>query len=89
MSHHSSEPENVGEFAAWIKKVAHEQGAGATGQFPRGHLNETDEGEIGLAVTVKNNTVILAFGKSVSWIGLSRVEAVELAELLKRRAQEL
>jgi hypothetical protein len=72
-----------------MDSMAKAQGAGATGEFPRGHIHRTDEGELRIVVTVQNNNVILAFGKPTAWIGFSRVEACELADLLKKRAQEL
>jgi hypothetical protein len=97
MSHHASNDsefpgganENRRGLDELMNRLAGGRGAGATGQFPRGQIHRTDEGELRLAVTVINNTVVLAFGKPVSWVGFSRVEAIELAELIKRRAQEL
>ncbi len=90
MSHHGShDGKTSGILKELYRKLNEECGAGPTGRFPRGRLNEHDEGELVMAVGVKDNTVILAFGKPVSWIGFSRVEAVELAELLKTRAAEL
>lgn len=94
MSHHApSDSEFPGErpqkFKDILDKLAQDSGAGATGNFPRGQLHRTDEGEIRIAITVERNTVIIAFGKPTAWIGLSRVEAVELAELIKKRAGEL
>lgn len=61
---------------------------GPTGNFPRGHINLQDEGELRIGVTVENNTVIIAFGKSISWFGLSRLEACQFADLIKKRAME-
>jgi len=72
-----------------FKKLTRELGVGATGDFPRGQIHRTDEGGLSLAVTVEKNTVIIAFGKPVAWFGMSRVEACELADLLKKRASEL
>lgn len=93
MSYHAEQdsefPNRDSSFLQRLQDLAKEAGAGPTGQFPRGHIHRTDEGEIRIAVTVERNTVILAFAKPVAWIGMSRVEACELAELLKRRASEL
>ena len=61
---------------------------GATGRFPRGKLHESDEGELQLGVTVNQGTVILAFGKSIAWLGLPPAKARELAEILMARADE-
>ena len=65
------------------------QKLGATGQFPRGKLTDEDEGEIALAVTVDKNTLIIDFGKSVKWFGMSKEQAHQLADLIRRRADEI
>ncbi len=64
---------------------------GATGNFPNGKLSETDEGEIAIAVIAlpEQGTVIINFGKEVSWIGMNADQADGLAELLKQKADEL
>ncbi len=61
---------------------------GATGRFPRGKLHDSDEGELRIGVTVKSGTVIVAFGKEVSWLGLTPQIARDLAEALIARADE-
>ena len=61
---------------------------GATGRYPKGKLNEDDEGELELAVGARNGSVIIVFGKSIKWIGMGPDGAEELAELLKTRAKE-
>ncbi len=62
---------------------------GATGTFPRGQLNEHDEGGIRLAVGVQNGVVQIHFGTQVTWIGLPKAEALALAESIRTRAEEL
>lgn len=94
MSHHAdADSEFPEEAKALLNQRLHalatEAGAGPTGDHPRGRLHRTDEGGLAIAVTVERNTVIVAFGKPVSWFGMSRVETCELADLLKTRAQEL
>lgn len=64
-------------------------GLGATGNFPQGKLNETDEGEITIAVGIENGKVIIQFGKPVSWLGLGRSEAMALASSLVDKAMGL
>ena len=61
---------------------------GATGQFPRGKLHESDEGELRIGVTVNQGTVIVAFGKEVAWLGLTPQIARDLADTLIARADE-
>lgn len=60
---------------------------GPTGKFPRGMLGPSDEGELTMGVTHDSKgTVILNFGKEVSWIGLPPEHAVEFAKLILRHA---
>ena len=58
-------------------------------RFPRGKLRDDDEGTLTFAITVKDRTVILEFGKPIEWIGMSKQDALGLAELLARRANEI
>jgi hypothetical protein len=60
---------------------------GATGDFPDGKLDETDEG--GLAFGVGHDAqgyVRIDFGKPVAWMAMPAAQAVELARLLLRHA---
>jgi hypothetical protein len=43
---------------------------GPTGEFPRGKLNDADEGELTLAITSEAGVVRIDFGKPTAWIGL-------------------
>lgn len=60
---------------------------GATGKFPDGILGPADEGElmIGVSHDSKGN-VHFNFGKEISWIGISQVQAIDLAKLILRHA---
>lgn len=40
---------------------------GATGKFPQGKLNARDEGELTIAVGIKDGVVMIDFGKPVKW----------------------
>jgi len=64
---------------------------GATGKFPQGHYNETDEGEIafGVAADKQAGKVIINFGKPTAWVGMDREQALALAESLKQKADDL
>src|SRR5690554_4587002 len=44
-------------------------------QYPRGKLNADDEGQLAIAITTKDKTVIVDFGKGVTWLGLGAEEA--------------
>lgn len=64
---------------------------GKTGNFPRGHADATDDGEIRMAVFVDqpNAIVRLEFGTAVSWLGLPASHCRELAAVLLEKAEEL
>lgn len=60
---------------------------GATGKFPRGMLGPSDEGELNMGVAHDSKgTVIVNFGKEVSWFGLPPEQAIEFAKLILRHA---
>lgn len=64
-------------------------GFGATNKFPDGKINEQDQGEILFGITVKDNTVVMSFGKSVEWIGFTREEAIQVGQNLIDRARQI
>jgi hypothetical protein len=61
---------------------------GATGEFPRGKFAADDEGQLRIAITTKDNTVIIHFGKEVAWIGMSKPEAKEFAKVISQHAEQ-
>ncbi len=60
---------------------------GATGLFPQGQLTPDDEGQIRFFAKVENGKVIIDFGTSVAWIGMSPQEACDLAGDLVKMAR--
>ena len=65
---------------------------GATGQFPRGKLDLTDEGELQMALIgaeVRMGVVRIEFGKPIAWVALPAHQARELAGLLIEKAEEV
>jgi len=64
---------------------------GATGRFPQGAADATDEGELRMALAVDHQQAIvrIAFGKPIAWIGLPSAEARGLAAMLIEKADEL
>lgn len=62
---------------------------GSTGDFPRGKLTDDDEGELRLGVTVRDKTLIIAFGKEVAWLGMDRATAESFANSILARCKEL
>ncbi len=79
--HHSSE-----QMARFMREML-----GPTREFPRGKLNQSDEGEIkiGIAHDPESKTVIIDFGASVTWVGFTGEQAVEIADLLINHANAL
>jgi hypothetical protein len=59
---------------------------GPSGEYPQGKLDETDKGELTMAVTRVDDVIRIDFGTSVEWIGMSTDEAIGLAMLLMRHA---
>lgn len=66
-----------------------EENLGATGQFPRGKLNEHDEGELRMAVVMKDDHVMLYFGKPIAWLGLDPVTARAMGQSMIEKANEI
>lgn len=62
---------------------------GATGGFPQGKLNGTDEGELRFAVGEEGGNVVIRFGGTVSWLGMPPEQAVSFAEVLIAKARQI
>lgn len=59
---------------------------GATGQYPMGSLDKSDEGEIAFGITSHRGKVIINFGKPVAWLGMDAHQAADLAGALMKHA---
>jgi hypothetical protein len=64
---------------------------GATGEFPYGKADESDEGALRMALSTdhRNGIIRIVFGKPISWLGLPSLEARGLAKMLMDKADEL
>ena len=82
----SEREDKFAKLDALCQQVKEQEHLGATGEFPEGKLTQHDEGEIRLAVTHKDGKVVLAFGRSISWIGFDPKQAREVAELLRQHS---
>lgn len=60
---------------------------GATGQWPLGKLNDDDEGGLRLALKAENGTVVIDFGTSVTWVGMTPQEAADFASAILKMAR--
>lgn len=85
MSHHGSKGESPGISPEMLELL------GATKKFPEGKMNEHDEGEIRFAITAdkERNVVHINFGGPVVWVSLNKSQALEIADVLRRNAEEL
>lgn len=60
---------------------------GATGEYPEGSLGPHDEGALRMGVAHDSKgTVILNFGKEVSWVGFPPEQAINLARMILKHA---
>ena len=62
---------------------------GATNRYPRGKVNQCDEGELKIAVYSKDGTIFVNFGKAIAWIGLDSDSAKNLAEILLKYTEAI
>lgn len=69
-------------------KFARELALGATKSFPAGHLNQTDEGGIKMAIGHESGKVIVNFGTPVAWVGFTPDEALQFAQSIINHAAE-
>jgi hypothetical protein len=63
---------------------------GARGTYPRGHLGQSDEGALDMAIAVdpETRTVLVDFGNPVAWFAMPPDKARELGMVLIDRADE-
>lgn len=62
---------------------------GATGEFPEGQLNEHDEGELNIGMGIEGKNLIVDFGKSIEWIGMSKQQALQFADFIIKNANKI
>lgn len=66
-------------------------GIGAQGVYPRGKITPDDKGLLAVAMTTnkEKGIIMIDFGTSISWIGLTPDDARALAKALIERSDEL
>ena len=64
---------------------------GPTGKFPKRKINEDDKGELKVAIMTNHekNVVVIEFGTTLSWVGLTTDIARAMGEQLISRADDL
>lgn len=89
MSHHGDQPfEEMGRMQKIIRELKDTASfRGAIGSFPEGKLTASDEGAIQFAVGEKDGKVVIDFGTSTRWIGMSPQQAADLASVLLSTAR--
>jgi len=60
-----------------------------TGWFPRGKLNENDEGALKCVISQEKGVVRIDFNKKIAWIGLPPDHALAFAKLIIQHATML
>lgn len=58
-------------------------------QYPKGKLNESDEGAISIMSYIRDNRLILDFRKDISWIGLDKAYLRTLIDGLEEHYNNL
>lgn len=58
-------------------------------QFPRGKLCEGDEGALALSVGVRDKTIVIDFGKDLSWLGMPKDQAISFANVIIAKANQI
>ena len=62
---------------------------GKLNSFPRGKFQDDDEGAIQIAISVRDKTLVIDFGTSVTWVGMPKQNAIDFANVILKRAQEM
>ena len=62
---------------------------GPTGEFPEGKLDPSDEGELGIRITLLADVIHVEFGTSVRWLALGADDAESLGRTLVKMAKKL
>ena len=94
MSHHADSPFDGPEFQKrqqLMRDLLNSTGMyrGATDSFPEGKLTQADEGAIQFAIGEANGKVVIDFGTSVHWMGMTAQQAADLASALMKKAREV
>ncbi len=73
-----------------INSVAWEEQADQLREFPRGKLNQHDEGQTQLALFIdKGTTIIMNFTKPIKWLGFSAADARMIGKRLIELADQI
>jgi hypothetical protein len=94
MSHHGPNPfdgEQGPDFQkrnALMRDLLNTAGfRGAIGAYPEGKLTPADEGNIQFAIGERDGKVVIDFGTSVHWLGMSPQQAADFASAVLAKAR--
>ncbi len=91
MSHHGDEPFDGPYFQKrqkLMRDLLNTTGfRGAIGSFPEGELTKSDEGAIQFAIGEQDGKVVIDFGTSVHWLGMTPQQAADFASAVLKRAR--
>lgn len=62
---------------------------GPTGEFERGKIRKDDRGGLNVAITHGDDYVFIDFGTSITWLALTKAEALQFASMLTKNAEYL
>lgn len=60
-----------------------------TDKYPRGKLNDQDEGALTTAIGIEKDCVVIKWNKPVAWIGMPKDMAIEFASTIIKQASKL
>jgi len=91
MSHHGDEPFDGPDFQKrqkLMRELLNTTGfRGAIGSYPDGKLTKADEGSIQFAIGEQDGKVVIDFGTSVHWLGMTPQQAADFASAVLKRAR--
>lgn len=70
-------------------RLTKEASLGATGNFPQGSIGKDDQGELKCAISIRQNRLLIAFGKPIDWLALTKAEAIAFAQGILKKTQEM
>lgn len=56
--------------------------------YPRGKPNADDEGALAIAVFEQDKTIIIDFGKQITWVGMDKQTALNLSKAISEKANK-
>jgi hypothetical protein len=58
-------------------------------KYPDGKISETDDGALNFRIFIKKERLIISFDKNISWIGLTKNQAIELSKRILKMSEDL